>query len=304
MHIGEPTSQSKVARAARIFAVASCTAAMLATLLAAAPTQAQTYQAPSSFVSGTAGAGGQTSFRFGTATDVTVTFSTAFTTTGGIYSYGVRTASSTIGAIGNNSNAYLTGATTASLGSLLDLWGYGCAIPGFAPETDPNTGQLCVNRGTLTVTFSQPVVNPIIHLGGLGSSEVIASPGLHYAAEYTVASAANGASPVAATLSALSGSAAFAVTGGNKVQNSGPASSVSATCAAAAPGAACGSTRVNGTVTSVTFDVGLRGYGTQSQGTSTPTGYFQNQGSGYTDGHTVSASIAPQADLRVSKTDN
>lgn len=283
---------------------AAARALALATLLAAGPlAQAQTYQPPSVFVSGTNGNGGQGTYRYATGTNITVTISSTSTTTGGIYSYGVRTANSNMGAIGGPSNAFLTGATTTSPAALMDLWGWGCPIPGL---TDPVNGTVCLGRGTVTFTFSEPVTDPYIQLGGMGTNYDNFPDSVRLNAQYTLTGAANGASPVSATLTRISGNTVLNVAG-SLIGSSTPASEMSTSCSAPAtgstgafPAAACGTVRVNGTVTSVSFDVSIRGYGTNN--TVTNTGYPQSQNTVYSDGHLLSASIAPRVDLGITKT--
>lgn len=285
----------------------------LAALGTVTTAQAQTYRAPASFVSGTNGSGGASTFNYGADTNVTVTFTTATSTAGGVYGYGIRTANATIGGIGSNSNAFLSGATTASLSSTLDVWGFGCPIPGIEPGTSSTDGRVCMGRGTLTIRFNQPVVNPIIHLGGLGTAEVAStSPlatGLRYNAVYNLTNATNGAATVPLSLTSMAGNATLRVAG-TTVDSSRPVTSVDASCAASQ--AACGSVRFNGTVDVLVFNVGVRGYGTQAQELViappfTPginSGYAQSQDNRYSDGHSVSASIVPNVDLTVTKTNN
>lgn len=246
---------------------------------------AQTYQPPAAFVSGTTGQNGQSQFRYTSGTNITATFSTTATVADGIYSYGVRTASSTLGAIGVPSNTHFTYATTTTPGVLLGSWGWGCPQPGIL---DPINGSICTGRGTMTVTFSEPVTNPVIHVSAPGTHD---QSGTRHNIIYTLASAQNGGSPVSASLTALSGNSSFAVSG-SSIINTRDIATVDFSCGTGA--ASCGSVQVNGTVTSVTFQVSERGYGLA--------GYTQTQDATYSDGHVLSASIAPLVDLAVTKT--
>jgi hypothetical protein len=98
----------------------------------------------------------------------------------------------------------------------------------------------------LTITFSNPVSYPVIHIVGLGGT----SGALGLTTQLTLTTAG-------LTISELSGSTEFSVTGGNKIVNT--AASPTATTGA---GAASGSVLVNGSsVTTLTFEIYLRGDG-------------------------------------------
>ncbi|WP_350274220.1 tandem-95 repeat protein [Kribbella sp. HUAS MG21] len=140
--------------------------------------------------------------------------------------------------------------------------------PAIGPKTPAqdvvvNTGDCastggCGDRGTLTITFSQPVRNPVLHLGGLGGSVTrtvsgrttaqselhsilkLATPGL----SLTKLGQGNNLAVTSDTVTAANHD-----TGPNCVNTKSPSGlDTSAT-------AACGSVRVNGVVTQVAFDV-------------------------------------------------
>lgn len=253
---------------------------VLASLCLATGAKAQGYAAPTNFVSGTAGQNGTATFQY--ANGVTVTFTTSTSSSGGIDAYRVRVANSTLNGIGSPLNAHFTGAVVTSPAMQMDVWGAGCPAPGTGQQANGN-GVLCQPRGTLVMTFSQPVTDPVIHLGGLGTNESVAIDGMRYAARYTLASAANGMVTVATSLTQLSGNTRFNVAGG-VMGVAGPMNTMSVSCAADSAG--CGSVRINGRVTRVTFDVSLLGYGSA--------GYTSSQDQTRADGHTVSASIFHQ----------
>ncbi|BEP57097.1 hypothetical protein GmRootV512_06270 [Variovorax sp. V512] len=249
--------------------------------------QAQTYQPPGAFVSGTAGQNGSSTFRYNNGTNITVTFSTTATTSGGIYSYGVRTANSTLGAIGFSTATDYTNATLSSPAASVDLWGTGCPDPGVSVS-----GTICNNRGTMTVTFSQPVTDPILHFGGLGATGAGSN---RFHAIYVLTSAFNGATSVTPSLTRVSGNSAFAVTTPPvTVTNNVAAATMSFECNLNL--AACGSTRFTGTVTQLVFSIDLRGWGGGA--------YPSTQSTAAADANTLSASVAPVADLAITKTNN
>ncbi|NIK57563.1 Ig-like domain-containing protein [Kribbella shirazensis] len=132
-----------------------------------------------------------------------------------------------------------------------------------AQDVVVNTGDCastggCGDRGTLTITFSQPVRNPVLHLGGLGGSVTrtvsgrttaqselhsilkLATPGL----SLTKLGQGNNLAVTSDTITAANHDA-----GPNCVNTKSPSGlDTSAT-------AACGSVRVNGVVTTVAFDM-------------------------------------------------
>jgi len=99
----------------------------------------------------------------------------------------------------------------------------------------------------LTVTFSAPITNPVIHIVGLGGT----SGALGFTTQLTLTTAG-------LTMTELAGSKEFSVTGGG-TQIINTAASPTATTGS---GAASGSVVINGnSVTSLTFQVNLRGDG-------------------------------------------
>jgi Secretion system C-terminal sorting domain len=99
----------------------------------------------------------------------------------------------------------------------------------------------------LTVTFSAPITNPVIHIVGLGGT----SGALGFTTQLTLTTAG-------LTMTELSGSKEFSVIGGGS-QIINTAASPTATTGA---GAASGSVMINGnSVTTLTFQINLRGDG-------------------------------------------
>ncbi|NBU37618.1 MAG: hypothetical protein EBS32_05205, partial [Actinobacteria bacterium] len=126
---------------------------------------------------------------------------------------------------------------------------------------------MCMNRGTLTISFSKPVSNPVVSFagwgGGSGSSVAwsemeLLTPGV--------------------TVTALSGTNMHVINSGTYVEPTvkNPSTGCHSTSGFGATAqAGCGSLQVNGTVTSVSFQINL--------GTV--------RGTGYVDGWNLTASI-------------
>jgi CshA-type fibril repeat protein len=132
-----------------------------------------------------------------------------------------------------------------------------------AQDVVVNTGDCastggCGDRGTVTIAFSQPVRNPVLHLGGIGGSVVRTVSGkptaqseLHSILKLSTAGLSltklgqgNNLAVTSDTITAANHDA-----GPNCVNTKSPSGlDTSAT-------AACGSVRVNGVVTKLTFDV-------------------------------------------------
>ena len=111
------------------------------------------------------------------------------------------------------------------------------------------SGGVCLDRGTITITFSQPVTDPVLHVSGLGG----ASGGDNHAPVLRLTSPASGV-----TLSSQGAPTNMNITATSFT--SGTLNGATA-CNATGTGAGCGSIRVNGTVTSLTFAVDLRASG-------------------------------------------
>ena len=138
--------------------------------------------------------------------------------------------------------------------------------------------------GTMTITYSTPVTKPVIHFSGLGGT----SPsGLGFSTEFDLKTAGF-------SLAELSGSGELSV---NSTSIRNTASSISGTIGS---GAASGSVVVKGgTVTSLTFDVYMRGDGNGGGcsflGLCSST-YWDNNSSQSADGFVISA---PSADANI-----
>ncbi|MGO1070680.1 GEVED domain-containing protein [Lysobacter sp. CA199] len=146
---------------------------------------------------------------------------------------------------------------TTDTGIQLQTVGASCNFP-----TNAATVVTCANIGTLTISFSRPVTNPIVHFMGLGSvSTVATTPPTITAARvtHTIASSL----PAGATMTLLAGAVNLQTVGGgsgedlvNTVYNG---TSCQTVIAPSTQLAGCGSLRINGTITSVTLTVGMAG---------------------------------------------
>ena len=130
----------------------------------------------------------------------------------------------------------------------------------------PTTPVRCANRGSLTLTFNRTVTNPVIHISGIGGI----SGSAFYHTSFLLTSSDAAATP---TLTRLAGNSTFTVAG-NEIRSS--AINGATLCTAATP-AACGSVRINGTFSTVTFQLDLL-----MGGTGAPTG---------ADGWTLTTSV-------------
>ena len=109
----------------------------------------------------------------------------------------------------------------------------------------PSTNNTRVYMGDLTMTFSTPLTNPLMHIVGLGGT---ASGGLGFSSELDMTTAG-------LTLTKLQGNPDLTVNS-TQIKNTNT-SGITASCAA---NAACGTVRINGNnIHSVTFKVYVRG---------------------------------------------
>lgn len=150
---------------------------------------------------------------------------------------------------------------TTTTGIQLQTVGASCNFASNAAAT-----VACANIGsTLTVSFSRPVTNPTLHFLGLGSVRSITGDTTTITAARTTHTLASSI-PAGATLTTLPGAVNL-----NPLANAGVGSAIDLSnvnyngincttiTAPATQLAGCGSVRVNGTVTSVTFTVGMSG---------------------------------------------
>ncbi|MGL5857935.1 MAG: DUF7507 domain-containing protein [Angustibacter sp.] len=214
------------------------------------------------------------------------------------FGYQINTTNNT-GATGTNGNALITfpGGTTATvavsgLTTVSNLnsnfTSRGATAGMFNPSVSTSTPMpalltsangcaasgLCSNRGTVTITFSRPVRNPTLHIGGLGGS-IGAVPNnsiLHALGTIT------GSSPAGATFGSPAGGAVnMAVTnGGLTFDTADPRPSTNCganTVAGQTSLSGCGTIPVNGLITSLTMRMDiLMAPNTAGTGTAGSTG--------------------------------
>ena len=160
--------------------------------------------------------------------------------------------SSTIGSRGYTASDYTPTIASSTPGATLGVSASGC----------PTTGT-CTGRGTVTVTFSQPVLNPTIHIAGPGGSVTSGSGNSRGQSDFHAVLTLTTAG---ASLSKRSGGN-LAVTGGNTITainddtsaNCANRDSTPGSFAARAATSSCGSVQVNtpSAVTSLSFTASL-----------------------------------------------
>jgi CshA-type fibril repeat protein len=164
-----------------------------------------------------------------------------------------------------NNRAFVPGTSYAATAAMF--------TPAIAPAgqavqflTDASTcgpSGLCPNRGTVTLDFSHPVRNPVLHMAGFGGSNTQNSGGVPIAASaiHTIgtltssvpAGATFGAVPAGAT-NLTSTASTFQTTNANNSPNCGSTSVGGITYAATA---GCGSVPVNGTVSRLVLSLDI-----------------------------------------------
>jgi CshA-type fibril repeat protein len=117
----------------------------------------------------------------------------------------------------------------------------------------------CSGLGTLTVTFAHPVVNPTIHFAGLGDSTV---SGTIFHTTLTLTSSVPAAPAATMTLVSGTNSQVVGTASGPMITAVDP--NTSSLCTDTPQTAGCGSVRIAGTVSSVTFTVGAVATGSTS----------------------------------------
>ena len=145
---------------------------------------------------------------------------------------------------------------TATTGIQLQADGAGCSFANNAA-----TSTTCT-RGTLQIAFSRPVTNPIVHFVGLGSVRSITGDTVTITAGRAVHTIASSV-PAGATMTLLPGAVNLQTLAGGTsldlINTNYNGTNCSAITAPATQLAGCGSVRINGTVSSVTFNVSMSG---------------------------------------------
>jgi uncharacterized repeat protein (TIGR01451 family) len=137
---------------------------------------------------------------------------------------------------------------------------YDANLGGCANAT--TTVQTCSNRGSIRITFSQPVKNPRLHIAGVGGRT---GTTLAYNSIITLSSARNGSTTVTPSWSLIAGNANISATS-TSVSTTTLTNNTSCSATSGAV-AGCGTLAINGTVTEITLNIALK-YGLTS-GTGT-----------------------------------
>jgi uncharacterized repeat protein (TIGR01451 family) len=175
-----------------------------------------------------------------TATGATKTYPSGLTYTVGVT--GTRTvifaASTPLNSIGGVTTAQLSPALSNTTDSHeIDVDPNGCA----------SAILRCANRGTVTITFNKAVTNPVLHLSGLGAN-IGGTLFFHTSLIMTGFTA-----PVAPTFTVLANNGNLSASG---TEIRSPTINGQTSCTAVNK-AGCGSVRINGTITSITFQIDL-----------------------------------------------
>lgn len=109
--------------------------------------------------------------------------------------------------------------------------------------------EICGGRGRLFLTFSQPVVNPVFSFAGWGG----AASGVSWSEMRVVTSGV--------TMSKLSGTNILVSADGRYVEDNGQSSSTRCSASTSGSSAVCGSLQLNGTITTVEFELFQQTFG-------------------------------------------
>ena len=178
-----------------------------------------------------------------TSTLTTASGTTAVVTVSGSTSL---SGTATLGSRGWNS-AYFSPSTMLTGDTALNL-----QVAANACATNPGT---CTGLGTVTIAFSQPVRNPVLQLGGLGAgtAQGTKQTDLHAFLDLTTAGLTMTALTSAGNLQVVSGTRITAITDDTSYDCTTKSTTLSYDSSAPA---VCGSVRVNGVVSTLTFAVG------------------------------------------------
>lgn len=143
-----------------------------------------------------------------------------------------------LNAIGGVTSAQLSPAISATTDSIeIDVSPAGCSTATLR----------CANRGSMTLTFSQPVKDPIIHISGLGANR---SSTTFFHSSLVMTSWAASAKP---TFTVTNSNGNLSISG-DEIRSTTINGQPSCTTTNKA---GCGSVRMNGTITSVTFQIDM-----------------------------------------------
>lgn len=162
---------------------------------------------------------------------------------------------------GATASMFTPNVPTTTTGIQLQTVGASCSF-----ATNSATSVACPDIGsTLTISFSRPVTNPVVHFLGLGSVRSITGDTVTITAG-RVTHRLSTSAPAGATLTTLPGAVNLQALTNAPLNSTIDLSNVTyngTNCttitAPATQFAGCGSVRVNGTVTSVSFTIGMSG---------------------------------------------
>jgi uncharacterized repeat protein (TIGR01451 family) len=192
--------------------------------------------------------GGAIAYQVGTSTTAVKTYPSSLTATyaltGGVNQTQIQNPNIAINGVGGITSAQMSPSIATTTNALrIDVDALGCGTPPLR----------CSNRGTMTVTFNKPVTNPVLHISGLGGNNgsVDGSQITNYSTSFNLTSWTGPSSSVTLAQTASNGNLTVSSSEIRATSTAG------GTSCGTAPTAGCGSVRVNGTVTSVTFRLDL-----------------------------------------------
>ncbi|NYE95987.1 putative repeat protein (TIGR01451 family) [Psychromicrobium silvestre] len=179
------------------------------------------------------------------------------------YPSGVTVTASQAGAGGKSVSAATVGfGTTAGYGYLAS--DYTPAVPNNSPgitlgvpgqptsASCPDYG-LCTGIGTFTFTFSQPVLNPHMHIDELGGVATQSSTVNNVTTTTTNSTSTRLTLTTPGATMAVASGRNIAITGGNTIES--PTKTMDVNCTSGSPAPGCGTVAITGLVSSLTFSV-------------------------------------------------
>lgn len=224
-------SNARCERRRRVLGIGGKIAASIILLGAAMPV-AFAYQLSTAAFTGTTGTGAVTTTTM--PGGLTVTF-----TAGGANVRGAQVTTSHNGSYAAQSSSYTPAIITTEPATRFATYVAGC----------PTTAGECANRGTLTISFNRPVRNPVLHIAGLGGGVGAPLSGSIFRVTSSV--------PAGITIGTATG-LNLTTTGTTQFANTNIATiNGGGNCTTGANTAGCGSIPIIGTVSSITFTIGL-----------------------------------------------
>ena len=182
------------------------------------------------------------------AEDVTLTYTATGNT---VASPGDGAGNGIVSFGGANSKNATSTMFTPNIPTGTQIVGFLTSMTGCRGSGNTNERVTCGNRGTLTLTFSKPIDNPMLAIMGIGGYGVIGTQA-YFGISGTLSA------PADATISVASGATNLQVVNGKKFQSAStrPAPACDARSSVTDGTAGCGSLQVSGEgITSLTFDL-------------------------------------------------